>query len=102
MADDQNRPAQYLYLLWQRHRAVVVIFLVGLLLNGALWIIRSVWYQYSLAIAWFGTLTLLINLVLAWLLVHKEAVFAHALAATAVAVQLLLLVLILRTGASLL
>ncbi len=87
-----------LRLIATEQRDVLLAFAVALLMNVALWVMRRVWFPFNPSIAWSGSLVLGLNAVLALIFARKGHVFVQALAVTGVVVELLLLILIVRTG----
>lgn len=79
-------------------RDVVFAFGVAGVMNVGLWLMRRLWFPFNPSIAWSGSLMLAINLALSLIFARKGHVFVQALSVTAVVVELLLLILIVRTG----
>jgi len=89
-----------LRLIQNEQRDVTMSFGVALVLNMSLWLMRRFWFPFNPSIAWYGSLILALNLGLAILFARKGHVLAQALSVTAVVAELLLIILIIRTGAA--
>lgn len=77
----------------------LVISEVGL--NGIIWVMRVAWYPFSPVIALAAGAIGLVNTTLALVFAHKDPFVSQLLIATALIAQLLILILIVRTGFSL-
>ena len=93
-----NQARQELLLIRIEQRDVVLMFGVAIAMNMALWLMRRFWFPFNPSIAWSGLLILCVNLVLALLFARKGHVFSQALSVTTVVAELLLIILIVRTG----
>ena len=74
------------------------LFGISLGLNAVIWGLDLVWNRRPVLIPLSGLCVILLNSALTVVFVRKEAVLTQALAATALAIQLLLLILVIRTG----
>lgn len=83
---------------WAEQRDVIGAFGLAIAMNVSLWVMRQLWFSFNPSIAWYGSLILGLNVLLSLVFARKGHVFAQALAVTAVVAELLLLILIVRTG----
>lgn len=90
---------EWFTIAWRRQRLIMVGVVASLGLNLFLWIAQAFWYHFSPLIAWFGTGVILVNGTLAVALARKEPVLTQAIILTMLTVELLLVVLVVRTGA---
>ena len=79
-------------------RELLWLFIGALAINVIAWLLGQMWYLFNPLYALFGLAIVGVNVMLALVFVQKDKVIAQSLATTALVVQILLLVLVLRMG----
>lgn len=79
-------------------RDLLWLFGLSLATNGIAWGLMLGWYQFTSVIPLIGVVVILLNAGLSLIFIRKDTVITQAFGVTAVSVQLLLLILIVRTG----
>ena len=92
-----TRFLEYLQSLSIEHD-ILVLYGSALVLNIAVWLLGRAWFYFNPLFALFGLGIVGTNVALGLVFAKKEKMIVQALAVTAVVVQILLLILVLRTG----
>ena len=79
-------------------RDVLILYVIALVLNVAVWLLGRAWFYFNPLFALFGLGSVGTTVALGLVFAKKEKMIVQALAVTAVVVQILLLILVLRTG----